>query len=428
MTDFDSVDYFTDPALIPDPYPYFDHLRAQCPVLPQAGPGVLTITGHEEALEAYRDPALSSCVSVVGPLSGVSFESDGDDITELIEQKRDQIPMSDHVVTMDPPEHTRTRGLLSRLLTPKRLKENEAFVTQLADRQLDEFLARGTCEFMEDYAKPFSMLVIADLLGVPEEDHRVFRAVLAGQHVGDLEEQLAHNPLEFLSEKFSQYIVDRRKSPRGDVLTDLAQAKYPDGTEPEVDEVVRVATFLFAAGQETTTKLLSAGMRVLGERPDIQATLRGNRALIPTFLEESLRLESPVKSHFRLARTTTTVGGVEVPAGTTIMLLPGASNRDPRKFDNPNEFRADRHNVREHVAFGRGIHTCPGAPLARTEGLISMNRILDRMADIAIDETVHGPAGQRTYTYDPTFVLRGLSNLHLTFTPVAADQVLAPGA
>jgi cytochrome P450 len=428
MTDFDSVDYFTDPALIPDPYPYFDHLRAQCPVLPQAGPGVVTITGHEEALEAYRDPAMSSCVSVVGPLSGVSFESDGDDITELIEQKRDQIPMSEHVVTMDPPEHTRIRGLLSRLLTPKRLKENEAFVTQLADRQLDEFLARGTCEFMEDYAKPFSMLVIADLLGVPEEDHRVFRAVLAGQTVGGLDEQLAHNPLEFLNDRFSEYIVDRRNSPRGDVLTELAKATYPDGATPEVDEVVRVATFMFAAGQETTTKLLSAGMRVLGERPDIQATLRENRALIPTFLEESLRLESPVKSHFRLARTTTTVGGVEVPAGTTIMLLPGASNRDPRKFDNPDEFRADRHNVREHVAFGRGIHTCPGAPLARTEGLISMNRILDRMADIAIDETVHGPAGQRTYTYDPTFVLRGLSNLHLTFTPVAADQVLAPGA
>jgi cytochrome P450 len=99
------------------------------------------------------------------------------------------------------------------------------------------------------------------------------------------------------------------------------------------------------------------------------------------------------------------------------MLLPGACNRDPRKFEEPNEFRADRENAKDHLAFGRGVHACPGAPLARTEGRISLELILDRMRDIAIDESAHGPRGQRNYTYDPTFVLRGLSSLHLTFTP-----------
>jgi len=160
-------------------------------------------------------------------------------------------------------------------------------------------------------------------------------------------------------------------------------------------------------------------MRVLGEQPGLQDQLRADRSLIPAFLEESLRLESPVKSHFRLAKKATTVGDQPVEAGTTVMLLPGACNRDPRKFEDPNEFRVDRKNVKEHVAFGRGVHSCPGAPLARAEGRISVNLILDQMRDIAIDESVHGPGGHRNYTYDPTFVLRGLSNLHLVFTPVA---------
>jgi cytochrome P450 len=418
--DFDTVDFFTDPGLVPDPYPYFDHLRGQCPVLRQPQSGVVAVTGHQEALSTYVDrESFSSCVSVVGPLSGVSFEPGSDDISELIDQVRGRIPMSEHVVTMDGEEHQRTRGLLNRLLTPKRLAENEEFIQRCARRQLDEFIAAGRCEFMEDYAKPFSMLVIADLLGVPEQDHQRFRAILAGQNVGDLEEALDHNPLSFLNDTFEAYITERRGSPRSDVLTHLAQATYPDGSIPDVAVVVRLATFLFAAGQETTTKLLSAALRVLGEQPGLQERLRADRSLIAGFLEESLRLESPVKSHFRLARTATTVGGLPVEAGTTIMLLPGAANRDPRKFEDPNEFRVDRKNVREHVAFGRGVHSCPGAPLARAEGQISVNLILDRMRDIAIDESVHGPDGQRNYAYDPTFVLRGLSSLHLVFTPVA---------
>ena len=136
------------------------------------------------------------------------------------------------------------------------------------------------------------------------------------------------------------------------------------------------------------------------------------------FLEETLRLESPVKAHFRMARTSTTVGGVEVPAGTTVMLLPGACNRDARKFEEPDTFRIDRRNVREHIAFIRGVHSCPGAPLARTEGRISVNRILDRMTDFRISEEHTGRALERRYDYEPTFIMRGLTELHLEFKPV----------
>ncbi|OMC55014.1 cytochrome [Mycobacterium sp. IS-2888] len=422
MTDFDSVDFFTDASLIPDPYPYFDHLRGRCPVMPQPEQGVMAITGHQEALAVYKDPSFSSCVSVAGPFSGLPFEPVGDDIGELIEQHRTQIPMSEHIVTQDPPDHTRTRGLLSRLLTPKRLKENEDFMWRLADAQLDEFVSRGTCEFLDDYARPFSGLVIADLLGVPTEDHEEFRAAFSGQVPGGIDDDSvtrAHNPLEYLDEKFTTHITERRREPRSDVLTELALAKYPDGSTPEVIDVVRLATFLFAAGQETTTKLLSFAVRTIAEHPELQKLLREDRSKIPTFVEETLRMESPVKCHFRMARTSTSIGDIKVPAGSTVMLLPGASNRDVRKFDDPNEFRIDRTNVREHIAFGRGNHSCPGAPLARAEGRISLNRILDRMADISIAEEQHGPPDARRYTYEPTWQMRGLTELHLGFSPIA---------
>jgi cytochrome P450 len=179
---------------------------------------------------------------------------------------------------------------------------------------------------------------------------------------------------------------------------------------------MNLSTFLFAAGTDTTTKLVSSAVRFLGDNPGFEQMLRSDRSKIPAFLEETLRLESPVKSHFRLASRNTTIGDVEVAAGTTVMLLPGACNRDERKFDDPNEFRVDRPNVREQIAFIRGPHSCPGAPLARAEGRISLERILDRMRDITISEEHHGPAGQRRYGYEPTFIMRGLAELHLTFT------------
>jgi cytochrome P450 len=423
MVDFDSVDYFTDPSLVPDPHPYFDYLRAKCPVSQESHHGVYAVTGYEEAAEVFKDPDLfSSVISVGGPFPPLPFEIEGDDIGALIEQHRTQMPMYEHMVTMDPPQHTYARSLLNRLLTPARLKENEEFMWRLADRQLDEFVSQGSCEFLTEYSKPFALLVVADVLGVPEEDHQQFRIVLGaerpGTRVGALDDDIvSSNPLEWLDEKFSAYISDRRENPRDDVLTQLAQAKYPDGSTPEVLDVVRSATFLFGAGQETTAKMLGSALRILGERPEIQDALRADRSRIPVFIEESLRMDAPVKSGFRLAKRATTVGGVDLPVGSTVMVCPGAANRDPRRFENPHEFRLDRKNFREHMAFGRGNHTCPGSPLARAEGRISLERILDRMLDIRIDAEHHGPEGDRHFDYEPTYILRGLSNLHITFTP-----------
>src|SRR5205085_2357139 len=150
------------------------------------------------------------------------------------------------------------------------------------------------------------------------------------------------NPLGWLDAYFAEYIEERRREPRSDVLTHLALATYPDGSVPEVASVVRTATFLFAAGQETTARLLATALRHLAEHPDLQDQLRAGRGAIPAFVEEALRMESPVKADFRLARRTTTIGGVDIASGTPVMLLNGAANRDPRRFESPAEFRVDR--------------------------------------------------------------------------------------
>ncbi|MEV5651976.1 cytochrome P450 [Nocardia sp. NPDC052254] len=422
MTDLASLDYFSDATVAQDPYEYLACLRSRNPVTRDPHHGVMAVTGYQEANEIFRNPeAFSACVSIGGPFPPLPFVPAGDDISAQIEEHRHRFPIFEHMVTMDPPEHTRTRTLLSRLLTPKRLEENQDYMWQLADRQFDEIATAGHCEFLGDYAKPFATLVIADLLGVPEGDRDEFRTRLAGHtepgsRVGALDhEPVGSNPLQWLEDTFGSYISERRATPSADILGVLAATTYPDGTLPALIDVVRPATFLFAAGQETVAKLLGSAVRVLAERPEYQRILREDRRLVAPFIEESLRIESPTKVDFRLTRRTTRVGDVDIPAGTVVMLCIGAANRDPRKFDDPDEFRLDRPNSREHIAFGRGIHTCAGAPLARTEGRVTLDRMLDRVEDIGIDDTVHGPGDDRHYSYEPTFLLRGLQQLHITY-------------
>lgn len=416
VNDPDDINFFRSGAVLADPYPYYERLRSRCPVSREPHLGVVMITGYDEALAVYHDLAtFSSASSVTGPFPGFPVPLEGDDVSDLIERYRDDLPFSDQLPTFDPPKHTMHRGLTLRLLTPKRLKENEEAIWRLADQQIDEFIANDTCELIRDFASPFAMLVIADLLGVPGEDHPDFREQFARTSGLGTADAMAHTPLEFLYERFTTYVEDRRRDPRDDILTQMAAATFPDGSTPDVIDVVRVAANLFAAGQETTVRLLGSAFQLLGDAPDLQQTLRTEPDRIPNFLEEVLRYESPIKGDFRVSRVPTTVGGVDLPAGTTVMLLNGAANRDPRKFEHPEEFSADRSNAREHLAFGHGAHFCPGAPLARTEGRVAVQRLLERTTDIRISEEMHGPAGHRRYRYLPTYMLRGVQVLHLEF-------------
>ncbi|HEY8527274.1 MAG TPA: cytochrome P450 [Acidimicrobiales bacterium] len=421
----DEPDFFRGNDLVTDPYPYFDRLRARCPVTREPRYGVYMVTGYEEACAVYTDPdTFSSCNSVTGPFPGFPVPLEGRDereVDELIERHRHELPFSDQIITMDPPRHRDHRHLLMRQLTPKRLKENEEFVRRAADRRIADLVAAGACELIADYANPFTLEVIADLLGVPEEEHGEFLEAMAhrphGDAPGSTSAQMSQNPLAWLYDRFSRYVEDRRRQPRDDVLTALATTTFPNGELPEVIDVVRVAANVFAAGQETTVRLLGSALQRLGDDPELQLRLRDQPELVADFVEETLRSESPVKGDFRLARRTTTVGGVEIPAGATVMVLNGAANRDPRHFAEPADFRIDRREAREHLAFGRGVHSCPGGPLARLEARVSIERLLERTSEIRISEEHHGPPGARRYRYVPTYILRGLTRLHLELRP-----------
>jgi cytochrome P450 len=419
---YSEVDFFRAKDIWQDPYPYFNWLREQGPVWQEPHHGVVMVTGYEEAMRVYNDAAtFSSCNAVAGPFGQWPVPFEGDDISQIIEQYRDRLPFSDQLPTFDPPRHTEHRGLLMRLITPKRLKENEEFMWRLADQQIDEFHGRGACDFVHDYANPFTLLVIADLLGVPEQDHAAFREELQGHGRPDRRREagqpMMHKPLEFLYERFTRYIEARRADPQPDVMTELATATFPDGSLPEVNDIMLIAANLFAAGGETTARLLGTMLRTLGERRDLQQQLRNQRDRIPAFVEETLRLETPLHLQFRMARRTTTLGGMNIPAGTTLMVGNGASGHDGREYDDPDAISLDRVNGRHHLGFGFGIHTCAGAPLARAEARVSLERILDRMGDIRISEAAHGPADARHFAYSPIFLLRGLEELHLEYTP-----------
>ncbi|MGV0743300.1 cytochrome P450 [Mycolicibacterium sp. XJ870] len=417
-------DFFRDDSLVDDPYPFLAQLRERCPVQREPHHDVVMVTGYEEAVAVFGDAEkFSSATAVTGPFPGFPVPLEGrpdDEVAELIDRHRDELPMSDQITTFDPPTHTSHRALLMGLITPKRLKENEDFMWRLADQALEPYLARGGGEFISEFAGPFTLMVIADLLGVPESDRAEFAARM-GSHadagVGSTgADSMAHSPLEYLYEKFSAYITDRRRAPRGDTLSEMAAAKFPDGSTPEVMDVVRLAANLYSAGQETTVRLLSGALKLLAEREDLQDLLRREPNRIPNFIEETLRWESPVKGDFRLARAATTVGGVDVPAGATLMVCNGAANRDPRQFSDPDTFDVNRTNSRRHIAFGRGVHSCPGAPLARAEARVCLERLLARTTEIRFSEAEHGPEDARRFSYVPTYILRGLTALHLEVT------------
>jgi cytochrome P450 len=418
IPDPETIDFFTDSALMADAYGYYEGLRTEGPVWQEPFHGTFMVTGYEEICAVYRDPeTFSSCNSFAGPFFELPEEpADPDDFTALIERFRQSFPFSENFITFDGETHSAHRGLMMRMLTPGRLRENEEFMVRAAGHLIDTFAARGEVEYAREYAQPYSLMVIADLLGVPEEDHqRLRQRVLEAGPAGKLGTVPKGNLLWYLEEFFEPYIEERRREPRQDVLTVMAHARFPDGSVPSVTDVVRVATILFSGGQGTSARYQIALMKLLAENADLQRRVREDRALLPNLIEEGLRFKSPTKINQRLALRSTEVGGVRIPAGSTLVLLLGAADRDPDRFECPAEFEVARPNAREHVAFGRGPHSCPGAPLVRAEARITLEHLLDRFEDLSISEKHHGPPENRRFVYTPSYIMQGVEELHVEF-------------
>ncbi|PLK24370.1 cytochrome P450 [Novosphingobium sp. TH158] len=435
MRDFAKVDFYTDAELVEETHEYFHWLRAQGPVTKLPGRNVYAVTGFDETIQLALDTEHFSTInSVIGAEVKLPFEPAGDDITAELEAARSKIEFSDQITSQQGKRHADLRSILARLFTPSRLRELEPGLRETADSLIEEWVADGKVEVATQYGGPYATLVIADVLGLPDDVRNRFRKLLEGTvpvKIGATREEMMQNPLVALGKDLFKILARRRLAnhplmapfarllgKRDDVLNDVATARFPDGAKPGLVDITALSAFLFGAGQDTTNRLLCACLKVIAERPDVQQALRDDPKKIPDFIEECLRLDGAVKSGGRICQKTTTLGGVEIKAGTVMMYSPMAGNRDPRRWESPDEFRMDRPKLKEHLAFGRGAHTCIGAPLARREVTVSLERLLARMGNIRLSEAHHGPEGARRFRHEPTYVLNALAELHLEFDPL----------
>ncbi len=415
-----STDYFADPAVIDDPHTFFDSMRSKAPVQREPYHGAIMVTGYDEIFDILRQKgAFSSCVSVVGPIPPLPFEADGEDIRQQLEEHREALPWAAHLVSFDGPKHTAHRALLTRLLTPRRLRENRDYLAALADKVIDRFIDSGRCEVHSQFAHATSTYAISDLMGIPEADRSELLTLLGAppsQIGGDAQHKLGPDPLVFLEERFLGYLRERQRRPGTDLMTELVQSRFADGSTPDVVALAQLARFLFGAGQDTTARLMSMATMILAEAPALQQRLRQQPDRIPDFLEETLRFDSPTKVIYRLALTRTRVGDVDVPAGSVLALCLTSANRDPKHFEHPERFDIDRPKVRDHLSFSVGIHACLGAPLARLEARTAIERLLDRLDNIRLSDAKHGPPGRRQFNFEPTYSFRSLSDLYVEFS------------
>jgi cytochrome P450 len=416
-------DYFTDYEILKDPYAFFNALREYGPIYKPPGKDYYIVTGFEETLEVLRNhDTFSAVISLQGAGAPLPFTPHGSDVNAEIEAHRTEFAGWDQVVNMDDERHTKLRALINTLFVPSRLKASEQFIERYCDEMVGKAVGEGKVELIGAIATPFVTMVVADLLGVPMEDRKIFMdAIAAAPPPGSLDGHdvmdPATSPFAVMGKYFYGYIADRRANPRDDILTELANAKYMDGTTPEVYDIVQLGMFMFGAGQDTSAKLLGNSMKYLVEQPELQDRLRGDPKQISAFLEEVLRIEGSTKQTARLARKDTEIAGVKIPAGTKLLVALSAANRDPRRWDDPNELVLGRKKILEHVGFGRGKHVCAGAPLARVEVRVNMEKFLEYTSRIELDLEKHSN-GAVDLSYEPSFIIRGLAEMHLKLTPV----------
>jgi cytochrome P450 family 144 len=297
------------------------------------------------------------------------------------------------LATADPPDHSRQRKVVSRRLSTTAMQEMEPQFRLLVDQALDDALAAGRIEWMSELAEPLPMVMVARILGVsddtaPRLKEQGYASVEAiGGFVSDERLSELGRPMMDVGPVVDAFIEERASTEhdRGSLLGVCAQA-VQDG-ELTDEEAFAILFLLVAAGGESTTSLTGTGARILAERPDLQDRLRRDPSLIPAFVEEACRIEPPFRGHYRRVVADTRLGGVEIPAGSTLVLAWTAANRDANAFPHPDDIDLERPNPRQHVGFGWGIHLCVGAPLARIEAKVAFEQLLARTSSFSIDSS-----------------------------------------
>ncbi len=355
------------PELLADPYPVYRELRDNAPVCYNEEHDFWTLSRFADVLQALKQPRLYS--SAQGIAVGMTSE-----MSNTFEA----------VITMDPPRHTQMRALVNRAFTPRRIAALEPRVLEVATALIDDCIEKGSCDLVGDFAAPLPTIVIAELLGVPSEDQKMFKErsnALVNQRgrPGEVPDPARMAPVMELVLYLNQVYDERREQPRDDLMSALLAAEV-DGQKLSQSELTGFALLLLIAGNETTTNLLGNGIQLMHDYPDQRTRLATNPGALPDAIEEFLRYESPIPG---LARTLTEdldFRGHAFRKGQKVMLLYGAANRDERQFEAPDVLDTSKPPT-QHLAFGFGAHFCLGASLARLEARIGFEQLLSRLPD-----------------------------------------------
>lgn len=382
-----------DPRFLRDPYPTYAALRSTCPVqaVPtgSGGHSNYLVTGYAEARQALGDPRLSK--------NTAAFFANKP-------SKRQLHPAVAHnMLATDPPQHTRLRKLVTKAFTTGAIAQLRPFITEVTDGLLDRWPVGGQVDLVAGLAVPLPVIVICELLGVPEVDRpkvQLWSADLFAAGKPDRIDTASHAMADYMA----ALIAAKRRQP-SDALLDRLIAARDDDDHLSQEELVSLAVLLLVAGHETTTNFLGNAVLALLQHPAELERLRANPNEVPAALDELLRFDSPVSTAtFRYTTEPIALGGIQIPADVPVLVALGAANRDPRRFPSPDQLDLDR-DAGSHLAFGHGIHRCVGAPLAKAEADIALRAVLARFPGIRLAVSPDQLQWRRTR------LVRGLASL-----------------
>ncbi|MFG2617157.1 cytochrome P450 [Streptomyces sp. NPDC048507] len=383
------------PDFVRDPYPVYALLRSRGPVhhvRTPDGEETWLVVGHEACRTAFTDPRLSR-----------DWRNHGD-MGQIINADQDH-PALAHMLMSDPPDHTRLRRLVARAFTPRRIEALAPRIQEITDELLDamEAMPERRTDLVDAFAFPLPMTVICELLGVPALDREAFRD-WSNEMVARTSPEAEAAAYEAMPRYLSQLIDAKRAAPGDDLLSAMIHA-VDDGDRLSPAELIGMCVLLLIAGHETTVNMIGNGMRALFAHPGQFADLRADLGLLDGAIEEMLRYDGPVETCTqRLALEDVEMGGVVIPARSTVLITMADADRDPARFEDPDRFDI-RRDARGHIAFGHGLHYCLGAPLARLEGRIALRSLLERFPGL------RGEADEAKLPWVPGMLIRGVREL-----------------
>jgi cytochrome P450 len=404
---------FFDENVLNCPYDFYQTLQEQAPVYQLPGTNIFMVSRHADVKKLLKDTETYSnnfSHLLKGPEPDPA-------VTEIYAKGWQAV---DTMITADPPRHRTYRTLVNKVFNQKRVDAMEDYMQTIAHELIDGFIERGECDFVKEFTTPLPVYVIADQLGVPRKDLKDFKTWSDSfarrlSQLATPEEQIedAENIINF-QHYFARIMDERRNEPQDDMISDLVATEIADPDTGDIrqlnmEELQSLLQQLMVAGNETTTSAITGGMVSLIQNAEQLQALQDDPAKIPNAVEEILRMESPSAGMWRVVKKDSEIHGVKIPKDSLLMLRYHAANRDRELFAQPNDIDIDRANADDHIAFGQGIHFCPGAMLARKEMTVAFTALFSRLRNFSIIEE------NSDLSYWPNIVLRGLKALHISF-------------